>query len=500
MRRLAIFAVTVAACGPPKEPASPAPRPLESHFPLATADDATLCTSLAESQHVTTGDGESRRRKVIISDLHLGPGDAQGNRFDGLEDFYAHDELARLLVRLAKRPTELIIAGDFIDFWQVEEALGLLPKRKGDGPVLATDQRGSLAGLDVVLAAHARVFEELAVFLAAGDHRLVIIVGNHDGDLAWPRVQLAIAKALGQRDLSRLTFAPRAYRDSGVHVAHGHLLDAANRAGSAVLDEQGRCRLAASWGQVFVAKFLGDLEKQFPFVDNLYPESSALLWGVSGEPDVTEPLIAGYRFLDMLLSEQSGALNLDALRAAVLAFFGKPDAPSKKGESGWAAVWDSTPGSDVFWSALTLLATDAEFAPLRDSLVAAAAAMPDIDTASSVLAQADLSLLSALKERVTRDPMAVAAAEIIAANADVSVVVLAHTHVPGGSVTAIEGGHYANSGAWTPIGEIAALKKRGIRWPDLSLAKPDQFPRRLPAIVIDYQDSSPRPPHIVYAK
>ena len=84
--------------------------------------------------------------------------------------------------------------------------MGLLPKKDSPEsaneriPRLGATQRGSLAALDVILAAHPKVFEALRRFLADGDSRLIIIAGNHDSDLIWPKVQLRLARELGVKN------------------------------------------------------------------------------------------------------------------------------------------------------------------------------------------------------------------------------------------------------------------------------------------------------------
>src|SRR5688572_31157448 len=120
--RLGVSAVVVglAACGTPAAPASTYPRALDARFPLAALDDAALCDRLlartAADYEVIVDPEPARRRKVIVSDLHLGPGTSDA-RFAGIEDFLAGAEWARFLADQAARgPTDLVIAGDFIEF------------------------------------------------------------------------------------------------------------------------------------------------------------------------------------------------------------------------------------------------------------------------------------------------------------------------------------------------------------------------------------------------
>ena len=74
-------------------------------------------------------------------------------------------------------------------------------------PAAARDRRGAGGGpalrrhRDRARARRAPpVFTDLGKLLDGGDHRVIIIAGNHDADLLWPKVQLAIARAIKPRD------------------------------------------------------------------------------------------------------------------------------------------------------------------------------------------------------------------------------------------------------------------------------------------------------------
>ena len=199
----------------------------------------------------------------------------------------------------AAGPTDLIIDGDFIEFWQIAASLGALPRRTDprqptSGAVLASDQTFAVTAIAIVLAAHRSVFADLGKLLDGGDHRVIIIAGNHDADLLWPKVQLAIARAIRPRDPSRLIFTPGpSYEHRGVHIEHGHAFDAANRFATDHApfgrDRDGKCRLQSSWGEVFVDQFYTDVERKVPFIDNLYPQSAAILWAMRDNPDPQAP-------------------------------------------------------------------------------------------------------------------------------------------------------------------------------------------------------------------
>src|SRR5690242_4611996 len=209
---IATFFCVWAACGGGQSGSHKAD--LAKRYPLAALDDRALCDQLlarTEGDHgVIVDPTPALRRKVVVSDLHLGPGENDA-RYAGIEDFHAGAAWKAFLDEQAARgPSDLIIAGDFIEFWQIAAARGDLPAKddvaQTGGPVLAADQAASVAELALVLDAHADVFAELGRWISRGDNRVVILAGNHDGELLWPKVQLAIARAIDPVDPVRLVF------------------------------------------------------------------------------------------------------------------------------------------------------------------------------------------------------------------------------------------------------------------------------------------------------
>ena len=203
----------------PAAPAAPAAPvdPLAARFPEAQLDDKALCDRLLArtAADAVFVDPEPRaRRKVIVSDLHLGPG---------------HQRPA------VRRHRGLLLGG----------RAGPLPRAAGRG---RTDRSDHQRRLHRVLAdrrragraaqAHrppaadepercwpptsasrsprsswcsprtARCSPTSASCSTRGDNRVIIVAGNHDADLLWPKVQLAIARAIKPRDPSRLIFTP----------------------------------------------------------------------------------------------------------------------------------------------------------------------------------------------------------------------------------------------------------------------------------------------------
>src|SRR6185295_3481673 len=88
MRSTLVLVSLASACGGAPPPGSVRTDALAERFPLARLDDRALCDQLLarrEADHAVTVDAEPRtRKKVIVSDLHLGPGTADA-RFAGME-------------------------------------------------------------------------------------------------------------------------------------------------------------------------------------------------------------------------------------------------------------------------------------------------------------------------------------------------------------------------------------------------------------------------------
>jgi UDP-2,3-diacylglucosamine pyrophosphatase LpxH len=517
MRSSIVLVILAVACGGTHRANAVESDPLAERVPLARLDDRALCDRLLarrEEDYAVTVDAEPRtRRKVIVSDLHLGPGTTDP-RFAGIEDFYADAEWAAFLEREgAGGPIDLIVAGDFVEFWQLAAVLGALPRLEDRaqpaGTVLGADQAFAAAAIELVIAAHPTVFRALGRLLDGGDHRVILIAGNHDADLLWPKVQLAIARAIAPRDPARLVFVQgAAYQHAGTYVAHGHAYDAANRyaTGHAPFgrDRDGRCRLQTSWGEVFVDRFYTETERQIPFIDNLYPESAAILWALRDNPDAARDLGAAVRALDMLRAAQGRGLNRDAIGAVLQSALGIPGARGG-GPASTREVLDHVTdrltrgdaGAAALATAMMRLANDPDLAQLRRGLVGAAAALPDVSAALRALGGIDPGALSKLQATLFGDPLETAARALLDSRG-VDVVVLGHTHSVGGLVQRIasrtRAGHYANTGSWISVASVAELRAHRIGWDQLSLADRATFPSKRTAVIVAYQDGAPLAP------
>jgi UDP-2,3-diacylglucosamine pyrophosphatase LpxH len=207
---------------------------------------------------------DPRRRRVVISDVHLGAGDR-------LDDFDDDEALISFIERYVAgaEPTELILAGDTVEFLQVR-----LPGLDDDEYSDAAAERR----LGAVVRAHAGVFAALASFIADPRHQLTVLIGNHDFELHFPAAKARFAAAVGlELDDPRLRFGV-SYHGGGVYIVHGNQFDGWNRF---VYFDGVSEPFEVVRGTQLVKEVINDLEDDAlpiaPLVDNVKP-SSAFFW------------------------------------------------------------------------------------------------------------------------------------------------------------------------------------------------------------------------------
>jgi UDP-2,3-diacylglucosamine pyrophosphatase LpxH len=231
-----------------------------------------------------------QRRVYVISDLHLGGEYGKTSDPDdrGFRICTHVDAAAAFVDNLASFPpgpvhTELVINGDVVDF---------LAEDRGDGMTWT----GFIASADRAAAAFTTIaqrdrafFDALGRFLARG-HRLVVLVGNHDVELALPAVKHAFATAIGTTSSANLEFieSAEAYTVGDALIEHGNRYDEWN-----VVDHAGLVRLRAfqsrrqavppdrafeiSAGSEMVGSVINPVKAKYKFVDLLKPEIDAVV-------------------------------------------------------------------------------------------------------------------------------------------------------------------------------------------------------------------------------
>ncbi len=211
-----------------------------------------------------------RKRRVIVSDLHLGGGD----RLDDFDDDMAFATFVDSYV-CGEQPTELILAGDTVEFLQVRLA-GL---DDDDWSEEAAENR-----IAAVIAAHPLVFAALARFAARPGSELTVLIGNHDFELHYPAAKARLAAAVGLTLADpRLRFGV-SYHGGGVYLVHGNQFDGWNR----FVNFDGISEpFEVVRGTQLVKEVINDLEDDplqiAPLLDNVKP-TSAFFWYLAALP------------------------------------------------------------------------------------------------------------------------------------------------------------------------------------------------------------------------
>ncbi len=124
---------------------------------------------------------------LLISDLHLGSHlkPRMRGEFVHLASRIEQSFPQFIDHYLREGQWQLVINGDFIDFWNVD-----LPDHAGE-----TGEALAVRRLHAVFDAHPRVEDALARFLKAG-HGVVFVAGNHDAELLYAGVREALVERL----------------------------------------------------------------------------------------------------------------------------------------------------------------------------------------------------------------------------------------------------------------------------------------------------------------
>ncbi len=232
------------------------------------------------------------RHTYVISDLHLGgaypvPGAGVGAFDRGFRICTRAEELIRFVDALTAKPVgapsiELVVNGDLVDFLAEKDEHG------DTWSAFTFDQVSARKKFDDIVARDRAFFDALGRFLAKG-HRLVILLGNHDIELALPALRPALANAVGARLGTDFEFVPgaEAYMVGDALLEHGNRYDSFN-----VVDHERLARLCAMVsrsqhgaadsfdpppGSRMVAEVINPIKAQYKFVDLLKPETGAVV-------------------------------------------------------------------------------------------------------------------------------------------------------------------------------------------------------------------------------
>jgi UDP-2,3-diacylglucosamine pyrophosphatase LpxH len=220
----------------------------------------------------------------VVSDIHMG-----GK--PGFQIFNRGRRLAAFIDRVASERKEadvaLVLNGDIVDSLAEPNITGYVAL-DGDSAV------GMMARI-AQEPAFAPVWDALAAFVKQDRRHLVLVVGNHDIELALPIVEEWIRRRLAEGNLaaqSRITFATHgggfACRVGAARIfcTHGNEIDEWNLVDYSLLGQlanainAGRGADPGKWqpnaGTRLVKDVMNFVKSDYPFVDLLKPETAAV--------------------------------------------------------------------------------------------------------------------------------------------------------------------------------------------------------------------------------
>ena len=235
----------------------------------------------------------------VISDLHLG-----GK--PGMQIFCQGERLKQFLEWLGKQADELlegklalVLAGDVID---------TLPYQKAKNSYISIDN--AVAVLEEIMndIAFYPVFEGLSTFVNGNNCELIIMIGNHDLELAMPEVQEALLQSIADQNFNdkqirntvdassargRVRFFTQGtgfrckVSEKKVYVTHGNETDKWNHVDHEALRKTIHARTLGqtfdvkNWspnaGTQLVVNVMNEIKAKHPFIDLLKPEDSAAI-------------------------------------------------------------------------------------------------------------------------------------------------------------------------------------------------------------------------------
>lgn len=391
---------------------------------------------------------DPQRRRIVVSDIHLGGGDR-------LDDFDDDEALISFIDRYvaSDEPTELILAGDTIEFLQVR-----LPGLPDD----EYSDAAAAARLAAVVRAHAGVFEALARFIADPRHQLTVLIGNHDFELHYPSAKAGFAAAVGlSLGDPRLRFGV-SYHGGGVYIVHGNQFDGWNR----FVNFDGISEpFEVVRGTQLVKEVINDLEDDTlpyaPLIDNVKP-TSAFFWYL-----VALPRLRSRPSRRFLARGVAGFLQVVA--------WPTPHQMPITGQGPGGLL--SAPPLRGLWRSIARfrrgrVARHREVSRQVGEVAGAVSPPPDevIDQMQFEASRQIEREQQAFNDRYVREILAIARRR---EHRDDTLFVCGHTHMAR-AVPLGRGQAYVNTGTWTEIiFDIATMRRQEQRFPFLEISYPE---------------------------
>ena len=235
-----------------------------------------------------------KKRKIVVSDLHLGKGRIFEGQLNYKEDFiYDEDfyEFLRWWVRDSQSSGaefELVLNGDILD---------VIKSTHRDGKVYKKDVFDFLS---TCIENHKIFFDALRDFTYEGG-KIIWIIGNHDHPIASPDMQNYL---LGKTSIN-FKFVKKEYFDNGIWIEHGNRYEAINRTDLVNIwlkDEKGEEFLNMPWGTKFVVEVIDSFSFTKPYLDRWRPLGKAIKWGLIFETKIS--LLALFKVIKFVLKNR----------------------------------------------------------------------------------------------------------------------------------------------------------------------------------------------------
>lgn len=380
---------------------------------------------------------------AMISDLHVG--DPNNPR---LEDFDRDEAFEQLLAsdlpkRAMGRPATLVIAGDFIDFPQIFPEFG----RACPFERFGTTEDEAVLRVRRAIAGHPRVFSAMKHFLGRGN-QILVLPGNHDIDLHFPRVFATIAEACGCASGPALSFVPEGtIQERGVYLEHGNQYSYDNSFehwGNPIgVAPDGSVRVERPWGTLFMDMVYNDIEMAYPFVNKVYPHAEL-----------------ARIVLRLLRDDTRVATNV---LARLVAFF---VSNGKRALGGWALGSEDleteavdVPAIQSFVDSFADGLSDQRRQALVLETIALTGARPDAPGPKREFEEDRHGLLGRTDERGLDGR-----ARALLRSGNVSIVGFGHTHAPFAKTIQLPGrtGFIFNTGSWIPRIDVSSESVKSI--------------------------------------
>lgn len=265
---------------------------------------------LSEAPLMTPPTKPFDRFVVIVSDCHLSAGRLYEGRLNPYEDFFFDDQMVELLEHFSSGKygthsdgspveVEFFINGDFLDYLNVPI--------DGEFEVAVTEEM-SLLKTDAILKAHPRVMRAIRDFAAHPGKSVTYLVGNHDADLFFPKVQERITRAWDPEGrypspvVKLIADTDRVRYPEGVEVHHGNQFEsmhALDFRAPLIAQPQGHLEgfegifgdasdqankpkplLNLPWGSYYVLKIVNRLKAERSFLDKVRPIKVYFVFGL----------------------------------------------------------------------------------------------------------------------------------------------------------------------------------------------------------------------------